>query len=39
MKTSLGLLSSSLVDAHSKDQYQQLKEDGKTDNDIAVLEE
>lgn len=39
MKTSLGLQSSSLVDSNSKDQYLWLKEEGKSDSEIAALEE
>lgn len=34
MKTNLGLLSSSLVDDPSKDHYQSLKEEGKSEQEV-----
>ena len=39
IKTNLGLLSSSLIDSNSKDQYQKLKIEGKSENEIALIEE
>jgi hypothetical protein len=39
IKTNLGLLSSSLIDSNSKDQYQKLQIEGKSENEIALIEE
>lgn len=39
IKTNLGLLSSSLIDSISKDQYQKLQIEGKSENEIALIEE